>query len=183
MASKYSSTNFESDYEFSARSTRAHLISHDHFRPAILALSGFICHRLYIFFISLPLFRQFSFIATLLCETFCDEQKLFSGFSCVDLTLDVFTCPIFYGDRVISLIRIDPRRRRRRRRAAEASLRYVMRIWIDASSTAIDYDSQLLSMALSTRTCRAASPIIVVRLNAVCRSHDRFVHAFRETRL
>jgi hypothetical protein len=54
-----------------------------------------------------------------------------------------------------------------------------MRIRIDALGMAIDHDSQLSSMALSTRTCRAASLIISVRLNAPCRSHDRFVHAFR----
>jgi len=30
--------------------------------------------------------------------------------------------------------------------AAEASLRYIIRIWIDVSGTAVDYDSQLLSI-------------------------------------
>jgi len=39
------------------------------------------------------------------------------------------------------------------------------------------------SIVLSTRTCRATSLIIVVWRNVVYRSYDRFVHAFRETRL
>lgn len=68
----------------------------------------------------------------------------------------------FFGalrkQRVTSLIGIS----RRRRRVAETSLQYIMWIWINASGTAVYYDSQLLSMALSTRTCRATSLIIVV---------------------
>lgn len=68
-------------------------------------------------------------------------------------------------------------------RVAEASLRYIMRMWIDASGMAVDYDSQLLSIVLSMRTCRATSLIIVVWLNVVYRSYDRFAHVFRETRL
>lgn len=77
---------------------------------------------------------------------------------------------------MISLIDIN----RLRHPVTELSSWYML-CWIDASCTTIDYDSQLLSMALSTRTCRVTFLIIVVRLNVVYRSHDRFVHAFRET--